>query len=969
MIVRTNINTNVRNKELEVLYCNLNRSRPAHDIMTKTAQELAIDISCCSEPNWTTVSENGWTSDTEKATGIKITSNKTKLTARGGGNGHCWIALADAVVVYSCYISPNTSFQCFQQSLQDLGNSLRNQAMPSLIFGDFNAKSRTWGSRLNDERGKHLLEWAANNDLVILNDGRHPTFSRGGSESFLDLTLITTAAARRVTEWAVMKDLETLSDHHYIRCKIACTDSGKDLTRKKGYRRPNESELSKLSSIASGMKRIKYTPKTIAAQGAQLCNAVLGRKQTMGKRRAVHWWNDEVNEKRTAAVATRRAKTRLFRTANADPSERTQAEERYRECRRELRAAIRRAKQGKYEELLEDLDANPWGTAYRLIKNTHGPASVIKEGDAIKMAAELFPRHSHKKWNRERGQEQTPLFTDEELKTAIRRIKQGKAAGPDGIRPEVAKIILEARQQECLRMYNSCLKREIFPKQWKKAELLLLPKPESEKMRPICLLDTFGKVLERLLVNRLDKCIKTSEHQYGYRAGRSTTAAIEKLMKVTAREKKENKMVCVIALDIKNAFNSAPWKEIISSLERKNVPRYLSNMVKSYLHDRSLMVGDSTLKITSGVPQGSVLGPCLWKALYDGVLSPKIPNAEFVCYADDLALVVSGKERDIVGSCNHAAQVITSRLERIGLEVAAAKTKAVLLNSRGASEIKLVVGGNTIRTVEQIKYLGFWLAKDLKIRPHIELAAAKGGKAIGALARIMPKTYGPSQRTRLTLARAALSSILYAAPIWAGVLTHQCYVNMLRKESRPLLLRACYGHGNMATISAEVISGIVPVHLQAKELAAIYGGTDRSTAREFTMREWQREWASNPELASWTKRLIPDLSHWIKRRHGWTTYTLTQFLSGHGVFRAGLYKCRLTRSPSCLFCHEVDTAEHAIFECRMHRRERVALEDTVGSLSPETVVQKMLTSRDTWRKVEEFVQAVILSKELWGKRD
>ncbi|CAB0028740.1 unnamed protein product [Trichogramma brassicae] len=145
-----------------------------------------------------------------------------------------------------------------------------------------------------------------------------------------------------------------------------------------------------------------------------------------------------------------------------------------------------------------------------------------------------------------------PAVTMEELRGACRRIKDHTAPRPDGVPNAAAiKIAIATHPDIFLQVYTACLRTGVFPACWKRQRLVLLPKPgkppeEPSSHRPLCMLDTAGKILERLICDRLEAITESpgglSDHQYGFRKGRSTINAIENVIATRPRSNRGQEM-------------------------------------------------------------------------------------------------------------------------------------------------------------------------------------------------------------------------------------------------------------------------------------------------------------------------------------------------------------------------------------------------------------------------------------------
>lgn len=145
--------------ERKILQINVNHSRAAQDLAIQKSLEDAFEVVCMSEP-YTVPDRDTFFSDTMGTVAIygnPSLCGRMNLVDRGRG----FVAVAtNSEILYSCYISPNIQFDDFEFILQELGDSIKNQEGKQIVItGDFNSKHSAWGSRIEDSRGRTLLDW------------------------------------------------------------------------------------------------------------------------------------------------------------------------------------------------------------------------------------------------------------------------------------------------------------------------------------------------------------------------------------------------------------------------------------------------------------------------------------------------------------------------------------------------------------------------------------------------------------------------------------------------------------------------------------------------------------------------------------------------------------------------------------------------------------------------------------------
>ncbi|GBM22558.1 hypothetical protein AVEN_183986-1 [Araneus ventricosus] len=147
--------------------------------------------------------------------------------------------------------------------------------------------------------------------------------------------------------------------------------------------------------------------------------------------------------------------------------------------------------------------------------------------------------------------------------------------------------------------------------------------------RPISLLLTLGKLMEKLMTQRLNYHLSTtkqsSSRQFGFREGRSIDQALDELMKQVDKCRGQKNHTAIISIDIQGAFDNLTHKSIDEKLTENNCPCNINSMFSNLLKDKKVIIptndGVAQHIKTRGCPQGSRSGPALWNLVADEALN------------------------------------------------------------------------------------------------------------------------------------------------------------------------------------------------------------------------------------------------------------------------------------------------------------------------------------------------------------
>ena len=465
----------------------------------------------------------------------------------------------------------------------------------------------------------------------------------------------------------------------------------------------------------------------------------------------------------------------------------------YRKAIFALQIAVRAAKRKAWEDLIENIDRDPWGRPYKIVTDKMRPSAPplteSMEPELLqRTVSTLFPREPKETSAMAHPSldgDQPPLVTMEELGAVVKRMEaRNTAPGPDGIPGKAIALALTVWHEELVQTLNSCLREGRMPACWKKARLVLIPKPGKDKdspaaYRPLCLLNEAGKILERILMVRITEHLTTSgpdlhDHQYGFRQGRSTIDAIDRVVGLAETAIQQRGVALAVSIDIVNAFNTLPWRAIREDLIRHQLPDYLVGIVNDYLTGRSVEYkeekGYTQKEFNRGVPQGLVLGPLLWNLGYDQVLRTVLPAGVYItCYADDTLLVACDRDwARAVRKMDVALEALVQRINEIGLEIAVQKTEAVwlhgLLQNKRPPRSWVTVKGERIQVGGRLKYLGVVLDSRLKYEAHFAQLLPRAEKMVNSVSRLLPNIKGLREREHGACTQRSLNQWCYTVP-------------------------------------------------------------------------------------------------------------------------------------------------------------------------------------------------------------
>ena len=517
--------------------------------------------------------------------------------------------------------------------------------------------------------------------------------------------------------------------------------------------------------------------------------------------------------------------------------------ERYKSAKNAVQAKLRSMKQDWWEKkaiaLQEAADKHDMKSFYQNLKGVFGPkidgcTPVLSlEGELLTDRQDILERwaeHFKDVLNRDSAVDTNVIdnlpvrptlesLADipslAEVKFSAKQLSNGKAPGDDGIPAEVFKCGGDVLLEKLTELFVLIWQEGTVPQQFKDASIIHLYKHKGKKCecdnhRGISLLSIAGKILGRVILNRINSSLVSSvypESQCGFRSGRGTIDMIFSLRQVQEKAREHDTELYMVFVDLTKAFDTVSRESLWKVLRKLGVPQKMLDVITAFHCGMKACVrsdGEQSecFDVTNGTKQGCVLAPVLF-ALYfsvmleiafqdseegvsieyrtsGGVFKQSRMNAKTktvfqlvrdLLFADDCALLTNS-----LADMQRLVDRFSAATKAFGLTISIKKTELLFQprpNHQPPEPPSIFVDGKPLKTVSFFVYLGSTVTSDARLDKEIVTRLGKASGAFGALYPRLWNSHDVSLTTKINIYKAVVvTTLLSGAESWTMYRKH-----------------------------------------------------------------------------------------------------------------------------------------------------------------------------------------------------
>ena len=352
-----------------------------------------------------------------------------------------------------------------------------------------------------------------------------------------------------------------------------------------------------------------------------------------------------------------------------------------------------------------------------------------------------------------------------------------KGAGPDLIPPSFLKRLKYPLSKILTKLFNKSLQVGTFPNQLKESHLVPIFKSGEKaniiNYRGISKLSKIHNLFESMVFNKLNPFISPTIHpsQHGFESGKSTLTNLATHTTFLRLNMAKGHQIDTIYTDFSKAFDVVDHALLLFKLERYGIRGKLLEWIKSFLRNRTQRIKfqsilSEPINVKSGVPQGGVLSPLLFKT-FNNDIALILLHCIISSFADDLKISIIIKSLLDVTTLQNALTALSIWCRNNGMLLNEKKCNVITFaRSNNIIEGEYVINDTPLLRVSQIRDLGVILDSKLTMKKQIDKIVSSGRSILGFVKR-RAKEFESPYLTKKFFTTFVLPVVEYVSPIWA----------------------------------------------------------------------------------------------------------------------------------------------------------------------------------------------------------
>ena len=374
------------------------------------------------------------------------------------------------------------------------------------------------------------------------------------------------------------------------------------------------------------------------------------------------------------------------------------------------------------------------------------------------------------------------------VREKLAKLHPNKASGPDGIHVNIMKNVLDFDVPLSI-LFEKSLVTGVVPQDWRDANITPLFKKGSRlspnNYRPVSLTSQIVKLLEKIICDQLMEFIEEKQliscEQHGFQKRCSCVTQLLECLSDWTTSFDENVGVDVVYLDFRKAFDTVAHRRLLYKLHHLGIRGHLLGWLESFLNHRRQRVilrnGSSEWrKVTSGVPQGSILGPILFLLFVNDI--PDVISNKAKMFADDTKLYANIMTKHDCDSLQDDLNALSAWSKLWLLDFNA--EKCVVLRIKAAIDYQYSLNGVYLKEVVSQKDLGITICNTLSPTKHINEIIKKAHQKIAMFRRCF--TGLDEKKVSILYKSLVRPALEYASTVWSPKSKEN--INALEKVQR-----------------------------------------------------------------------------------------------------------------------------------------------------------------------------------------